>query len=67
MDKKVKLAFSKVKDDYSKIFFEIESIKSNVNNIYKNSKLSLEIEEQLKRLDKIDLEKFVINMEKEFR
>ena len=67
MDSKVKSAFNKVKSDYLKLSNEVLDISTQLNKIKKSNKLGDDVTNQIKKLDNLDLEGFVINMEKEFR
>ncbi len=67
MDKKIKKSFGKVKADFLKVNNEILDVRVQLNKLSKKNEVGIDIQAQLNRLEKVDLERFVVNMEKEFR
>lgn len=67
MDSQIKKSFGKVKADYLRLANEVLDVSGKLNRINKQIELSEDVKIQIKRLEKINLEKFVVNMEKEFK
>ena len=63
MDPKIKKSFDKVKADYLKVTNEVLDVRTKLGKINKQIELTQDVQIQLKRLEKVNLDKFVINME----
>lgn len=66
-DKKLKIAFLRVKNDYNALNKQLLDIKSKVDEISEQLPLNSDIERSLRKLEKVDLEKFTTNLEIEFK
>lgn len=67
MDKKIQKSFGKVKADYLRLSNEILNVHSELKKVSKQIELTGDVKIQIKKLEKINLESFVINMENEFK
>lgn len=67
MDPKIKKSFDKVKADYLRVTNEVLDVRTKLGKLNKQAELTQDVQLQLKRLEKVNLDKFVVNMEKEFK
>lgn len=66
-EKKLKQAFSKVKTDFDLLDLEVSQIKTHLGKLSQGISISSDIQKQIKKLENVDLETFVLNLESEFK
>jgi hypothetical protein len=65
--KKLKVAFLKVRNDYNALEDKLNQLKNKVEESETRIPIENDIEKTIKKLDKVDFEKFTTNLENEFK
>ncbi len=66
-EEKLKIAFARVKRDHQELANNLIHVNSKINDLSRMAILSDEIKEKIRKLDTINLEKFILNLENEFK